>query len=59
MYIVLIPIAFLMLIILVFVLKSTPKRVNKKNTLLKAVVIILFVLAYAAICYYLPANSIQ
>ena len=54
MNIILIPVAGLMLIILVFILKSIPKKENKNNVKVKAIITLLFVICYIAFCYFIP-----
>jgi Na+/melibiose symporter-like transporter len=57
MNIVLIPVAGLMLIILVYILKSIPKKENKHEIRIKAIIILLFLISYIAFCYFIqPAH---
>jgi len=54
MNIILIPVAGLMLIILVFILKSIPVKENKSMVKVKAIIILLFLICYIAFCYLMP-----
>lgn len=52
MNIILIPVAGIMLIILVYILKSIPKKENKKDLRVKALISLLFITGYAAFWYF-------
>jgi hypothetical protein len=56
---VLIPIAGLMLIILVFILKSIPPKENQRERIVKALLILLFIAAYIVIWHFTPVQNMQ
>lgn len=59
MNIILVPIGGLMLIVLIFILNSIRSKENNSRLFIKILISLIFVAAFVAICYVVPAGSFQ